>query len=370
LITEMRAATFTLLVLAALGLASAAGAEPSAAAAVAVDYGAPAGCADEQAFVAEVAKRAPETQFGKPGPHVRTLVARIAPRGGAFVGRLTVRQPDGSQSERSVTGETCSSVTTALAVIAALALSPSRDALNTSPPTTPAPSSSDAGAPSAPAAASTPPTPSPASREERPAVEVAAPRTESKAPEQPEPPRPSEPRAWIFSVGLHGGLVTGVSRDPLFLLPLFVDVARDSRSVVAPSARLRIERTASGTVSSDETTARAQFTLTAASLDLCPLGIITPHSRSHLCARAEGGALDATGLDIQPARSGLRPWFDAGPVVRGQVDLVGPASVELEAAMNVAFVRDRFFFEPGATVHRPAPIGWTVTAGVGIALFR
>jgi hypothetical protein len=50
--------------------------------------------------------------------------------------------------------------------------------------------------------------------------------------------------------------------------------------------------------------------------------------------------------------------------------VLGPLFLEVELAMNVAFIRDRFFVEPSSTLFRPAAVGWTATAGAGIAFLR
>jgi hypothetical protein len=171
------------------------------------------------------------------------------------------------------------------------------------------------------------------------------------------------------AAGAHGGAIGGVAPDVLVLVPLFVEVARDTDAMVAPALRVRVERTGSGTLDVGVGGASAQFTWTAAALDLCPILVSAGRFGARPCARVEGGTLEAAGVNVQPSRSGVRPWLGTGLVARGRVLVAGPLFLELEAATTLAIVRDRFFVEPSQTVFRAPLLGWAATAGVGV-VFR
>jgi hypothetical protein len=344
-----------------LFLAHAAQAEPASA--VSIEYSAPAGCPRSDAFAAELASRTPRARVVAPGPGVRALVVHIRPAHKQFAGRVTVREPDGQETERAVAGDSCMQVMTALALIAAVAVDPTAANASATPSATSASGTSGNTAPSSSTTASTPA----ASSAPPAAFSSAAPAASSSAPPDelpPAQPSPQRPGSWTFAVGAHAGAIDGVAPDVLLLIPVFVEAARESDSVFAPAARLRVERTGSGTVASGD--AHAQFTWTAAALDLCPLKLGAGRFDARPCVRFEGGTLEAAGVDVQPSRSGARPWLSTGAAARARVFVVGPLFLEAEASLALALVRDRFFVEPSQTVFRAPLVGWSATGGVGV----
>jgi hypothetical protein len=116
-------------VVVASGLAAAASAEARgdqpASVSVSVDYGAPQGCPRSDAFAGELAARTPRAHVVTPSPGVRAIVVRIKAHKGTYVGRVVLRETDGTETERTVTGTACGEVVTGLALIAALAIDPS-----------------------------------------------------------------------------------------------------------------------------------------------------------------------------------------------------------------------------------------------------
>jgi hypothetical protein len=339
-------------------------AEPPSA--VSIDYGAPAACPRAEGFAAELAARTPRTHFVSAGPHVRTLVVRIAAHRRRFGGRLVVREPTGGETERAVSANTCAEVVSALSLIAAVAIDPiaAAAAAGTAPTT----ASTEATAPPASAAtADTPPIPDSARRVVASSpndggLDEGVPDVDDDA-DQPPPPR----TGWAVALGAHAGVVRGVAPETLFLAPIFVDVAHETPALFQPAVRLRLERSGSGTVASGA--ASADFSWTAASLDFCPIAIEAGRFGARPCVRVEGGELAVRGVDVSPSRRGLGLWLAMGPVARGRVRIAGPLFVELEVAANVAFVRDRFFVEPGSTVFRAPLFGATATAGGGIGFW-
>ncbi len=312
-----------------------------------------------------------------PGPSVRALVVRIRAHHRSFAGRITVREPDGTSTERAVAGESCAQVMTALALIAAVAVDPtaassggtaaaSATAASSTPPASsssaaPAASSSSAPTSAPPASASPPPPPPPPPKPDEPNPDE--PKPPDDAHEEPSPAPPPRPGTWGFAVGAHAGAIDGVAPDVLLLLPIFVEAAREG-SFFAPAARLRFDRSGSGTVSSGG--ASAQFTWTAAALDLCPIKLGAGRFDARPCLRFEGGSLAAAGVDVQPSRSGARPWLSTGAAARGRFVVIGPLFLEAEAALGLALVRDRFFVEPSQTVFKTPLVGWSATGGVGV----
>jgi hypothetical protein len=334
--------------------------------AVSIDYAAPAGCPGAEAFTKELTARAPRAQIGARGAHARAVIVRILVRGRLFDGQLVLRDA-GVETERTVSAATCAEVVSALALITAVAVDPAAAAS--------APSPEPAGGSSAAAPASPPSAPSSAAPMTTPAAETEPPREPTRSdaasaslPKQDvdEASAPAPRPGWAFGLGVHAGAVGGISPDPLIVVPVFVELAHEGGGLLAPAARLRFERASSGVVSAGG--GAAQFTWTAGSLDLCPVALGSSSMRfsARPCGRIEAGELEGNGRDIQPARRGARPWLALGPIARGRVVLVGPLFAELEAAANIAVVRDRFYVEPDLTVFRAPFLGWTASAGAGV----
>src|SRR5262249_31537182 len=102
-------------VLAALAFAGAARAEAGDVP-VRVVYGAPTGCPSEDAFFAEVAARTPRARRAAEEAPARTFEVSLMKGSEASFGRVTIRDADGTASERDVTGDTCGEVVSALAL--------------------------------------------------------------------------------------------------------------------------------------------------------------------------------------------------------------------------------------------------------------
>lgn len=311
--------------------------------AVQIDYDARAGCPSADSFVRQLLARAPRARLAVTGERVRTLVARVRPGAGhGLEGLLVVRDPGVAPTERTVRAETCDEVVTALAVIAAVVIDPVTARTGVVVDTT-APPADEAPPVDVPVAATTPvPAPPP-----------------TPAPEAP-PGLPAEPRMWTISAGLGGGLVAGAAPTVLLSVPAFVEVSRAGHEVVRPSARLRVERTFSSSNSEG-----GAFVRTGGATDLCPIALGASSLRAQPCVRAELAALYAKGRGVEPVRSAVRPWFALGAVARVRIDLPSPLFVELEAALIIPVVRDRFYVEPYAVVYRAPTVGGTSAFALG-----
>jgi hypothetical protein len=319
-----------------------------------LNYSAPSECPRVDRFIDQVRVRAPNVRFTEDG--ARAFVVRVSARRPRFEGRLTVREVDGSEAERTVTGDSCAETISALALIAAVAAE--------SPP------ESTKAALTSPAAESASATPAP--RAPEPAADAGAPEKprDAREPEQAEAAPREAARAqptWTLALGAQGGVVSGASPDALVTVPVFAEAASRSEALLSPAVRLRFEHAGSGSI--DAAGASAHFVWTAGSVDVCPAHVAAGNLRLFPCARVEAGVLDAEGLDVQPARDRVRPWARAGLAGRGRVTAVGPLFLELEAAVLAALVRDRFFFQPGATVFRPPPVGVSASAGIGVTIW-
>ena len=310
--------------------------------AVQIDYEARAGCPSADSFVRQLLGRAPRARLAVPGERVRVLVARVRPGAGhGLEGLLVVRDPGAAPTERTVRAETCDEVVAALAVIAAVVIDPFTARTGTVDTAAP---SADQAPPVDVVVAAAPPVPSPTPP---PADEAA-------------PGPPADPRMWTISAGLGGGLVAGSAPTVLLSVPVFVELSRAGREVVRPSARLRVEWTFSSSNSEG-----GAFVRTGGAIDLCPIALGASSLRAQPCMRAELAALYAKGRGVEPVRSAVRPWFALGAVARVRIDLPPPLFVELEAALILPVVRDRFYVEPDTVVYRAPTVGGTAAFALG-----
>ena len=320
-----------------------------------VDYVAARGCPDESAFVADLRARVPQIALARDDDALG-LEVRVRRRAERFEGRIAVRERGASPSQRTVEGDSCAEVVAAVTLIAALAVDPSaRAALG-------AAASGDASA----ANVRTQPTSEPGPAAQVISRAAAPPSDVSGAAQRGEVPRD---RALTSSL-LVGAHVAGSSRLTGTVLPsaaLFVDLASTRRGLLAPSVRLRVERSARGTVTAIR--GAGQFTWTVGSLELCPIAWIAWRLRVSMCTRVDAGAVAAEGRDVQPAVSGARPWLSGGAVLRTRYHVAGAIYAELEETVFAPVFRDRFFVAPDVTVFRAAAAGWVVSGGLGVSIW-
>jgi hypothetical protein len=320
---------------------------------VQLEYEGPAVCPDGAAFTREVLARAPRARVAAPAERARTLLARVKPGGGhGYDGVLVVRDTGAATTERAVHAPSCDELVTALAVIAAMVIDPM----------TAKTGAIDAGSALADAAADGA---EPADAGGPPPITPPAPPTTPHPSEPPPPPPPPEPERerrerWELSAGAGGGAIGGSAPTLLFSVPVFFEVSRHGAGLVEPALRIRFERTA--TAASE----RGAFTRTGGAVDLCPIALRARSLRAQPCARVELAALSVSGREVEPVRSDLRPWFALGPVARVRLELGSPLFIELEGAVLLAVVRDRFFVEPGTLVYRAPLAGATTAFAVGL----
>ncbi len=297
---------------------------------VRVDYQAHAGCPSTEAFTQEVLGRVSRARAATPGEQARTLVVRVRAAGAGLEASLAIRELDGTVAERTVRGDRCPDLVTALAVIASVALDPvTRE---------PAPDA-------APDAAPPPPPPAP-------------PVDEARAPE------PARARSTV-SAGAGVGLAGGAAPVVLPGVLAFVEVSSERDGLLDPSARLRFGRTAVG--GRAEGGPGARFGLTTGSADLCPIALEGWRLRASPCVRVEVGVLNARGSGVEPTHTEARPWFVLGPVARVRLDLTGPLFAELEGAVLAVVVRDRFLVDSTLQVYRPPPVAGAAGFALGLA---
>jgi hypothetical protein len=313
-----------------------------------IEYTAPAGCPVVDAFVGEILARTPRAQRTTGDAPVRTFVVSVTKGAEASFGRLIIRNPDGTESERDMTGDTCGEVVSALALVTALTVDPNASTKPMAPlgATTPA-------AQTAPtAASSTPPSTSP------------APSSPPSPPLLPpsSPPPPHEP--WHLALTLDASLVSAVAPGVLFGVPIIVEATAPKGSVIAPTFRLGFEYTSTGLLDVGGPTATFKWTLGIA--EACPHRWYVGDLSLEPCARFEVGALEGAGANIVPSRDITRLWLAAGPVGRIDWAFLPTMFVDLEAGARFPLNRTTYYFEPATMIYSPPTVGMVVSGGLGV----
>lgn len=322
---------------------------------VRLDYQADPHCSAQarapDTFVSEVHARSARVRFTADAP--RKLVVRMVrdAKHGKLGGRIELHEADGTTSERTVSGATCEEVVSALGLVTALALDPlastSADAATAATASATASASATATAPSATATSTAPP----------PVADAGAATAVDGGADVP-----LERRAWSFGAGADVEAVVGVTPDALLAVPVFFEATRAFGEHVGVGGGLRFERAGETSVSAT-TGVGADFTWTAASLDLC-LVLRTGPLRFNGCARGTGGAVEARGEGVTPQRSATRPWVDLGASMSLRLRIAAPVFFEIAGQIGVALVQDTFIVEPSTTVFQVP--GFVAHAGAGL----
>jgi len=301
-------------------------------------YRAPAACPGERAFLEEVRQRTVRLREPHAGEPFRQFTVEISTAKRAR-GRLRIRDADGGESQRAVEGENCAEVASALALMVAIAVDPTVSMRPLAPP--PAP-----------------PAPPPAV--------VPVPRVTPPSSRAPIAPR-AKRRAWTAALAAQGVLATGAAPGAFWGAGIATTwtapLDRD------PSLRMDLAYLA-GAGEPTAGAGRAHFSRTTAGLEGCAMRLRLGPASVFPCARVEVGALRAEGEDIARATREVRPWVAVGPSVRARWTFWPRAGafVELGAAAMVPVTRDRFFFEPDATIYRAAPVGMELQSSLGTEL--
>jgi hypothetical protein len=286
--------------------------------AIRIEYDGPAACSDANRFFEAVRARNDRASRSEGGPGERRFEVHVTESRPGASGVLVVTEPDGSQSQRSVTADTCTDVMDALSIIAAMALEPE------------SPNAAE------PVANPVAPSPSPAKL------------------------------TWWLGAGIGVDVVTpGALTFPT--ASVIVEAAVDGASPWSASARVALRRSLDATATSES--GRAIFALTTARVEVCPLRVrLTSALAFFPCALGDAGLITAEGKDVTNAATHERPWFTAGATARLAIGAKSPR-FDLEAGAVVPLYRDTFRFTPSEFVYEatgPVPfVSASVSFGLG-----
>ena len=364
--------------------------------AIQVEFDAPAGCSDIEAFYRAVlfrASRAHRADAKETAVRVKVRLWRAAPD--RVDGELRMVDARGGVDTRKVSGASCDEVVAGLSLTAALAL----DSMDRAPPppargpaigaATPASAPPRAvvapappAAPPVPAAPSVPAVPA---RPPEPLPPAGVP-VDSPPPAGPPPALPSQgagapaetaragarpaPSRWGLALGAQALAATVVTPSTSLgggLSLRLVDRARELAGQGGPSRALgasflylpdRLLRPGDGVILSWK----------AVALTACPgWGWASAILAVQPCGQAIGGWLAVTGEGLTNPRSVGRSWWSLGALVRAALRLGAGFTLELEGGVALPLVERRFVTTtPEATVAETP----TVSTMFGLALVR
>jgi len=286
-------------------------------------------CTHTDGFSEQLLRRTERVERARPGEEALVFRIEIARDGNGFTGRLAVRELDGSQTNRTVSGASCDEVISAMALIAAVLVDPnaSAEALSDSP------SESDPTPGSTPAPAPAPPP--------EPAPEAG-----------PLPPSPPEYRKAPDSsarVAYGGGVAIAFegaaapAGTPALALELEAALERDS--FVSPLLVVSLERAFPKRSTTPNGVARFQWTAFRASG--CPLRVSAGNDWVFRpCAFFEFGELVARGEQTERRSTTEAPWLALGGTLRVEYSPAPPLFLVLDGGLVAPLRHDTFYFDP------------------------
>ncbi len=326
---------------------------------VELDYLQGAGCPTKAQFVSEVTARIrrPVTWVVMGGGlHISLALSQAEKQA---TGRLEVAREGADATRREFTAESCAEVSSALALVVALALDPNArtEAL---PPSAlePLPAPEVDPAPEEPAVAPPPAAPAPA-------PVPLAPRAPAPA---PAPAPPAAPLRYVAWFGPVGGVSSGYAPEPLVTFGLSLGARLASKTWFAPS--LQLTPLWGKTGSTGPAADLGSFAWSMARLEACPVDLrLTPKLGFSPCVAGELGRLAAraTASDVAPT-SADRWWAAPGVTAALHLDL-GSWFVRVSGEAIFPAVRDEFVVRtPDRTVHQASSAAWGGRLGFGFQL--
>ncbi len=291
-----------------------------------LEYWAEGHCPDAVEFARQIQTRAPRLRPAEADEPALGFYAELAEHAGSATGRLTARSPDGREVVREVRGPTCEDVSTALALIAALAADPVQSG-------EPAASAPLSGAP----ARGTPPR-----------------RGAQREPEPSEPPAPDPQLRWTYGVGAGLAFDSSLAPSPGYGLGIAFDAEAPGGSPIRPLLSLSAVRAAAGNTETAGGT--ASFTWVAFALSGCltrwpeetPL-FFRP------CAFLDAGVLGADMALGSRSRSESRTWVGTGAFGRIEALVAEVVSFQLDGGVSVPLAHPTFRVDNQAPVSFQVP---------------
>lgn len=285
---------------------------------VSLDYGAPQGCPNDDAFWSAFVSRASHAHRSSGGEW--SMLVRTIDEGSSFRARIEVKHGD-AITQREVTDPSCTTATTALAVIAALTVEPEPVKIVHTEPDLPPP--------------------------------------------KPPPPAPSP---WHLRFG--GAFVTTTVLSPTVSLGAlgYADVTRDVSRFFA--LRMRAGFHWATSLDIDVASASALVTTYLARIEIGgPRAPLTQSFEANLAALFDAGDIVGEGRGVSAGHSEPSTWLDVGAIAHLRLS-VWRLGLEAGFGAIVPLTRPRFVFQPGpVVVYEPPVFGALAELDVSLQAF-
>lgn len=276
-----------------------------------LEYWAEGHCPDAVEFARQIQTRAPRLRPAEADEPALGFYAELAEHAGSATGRLTARSPDGREVVREVRGPTCEDVSTALALIAALAADPIQPADRAATPALPA---------------------------KRAPIHAPQPEVVAESPSTATSP---DPYRWTYGVG--GGLAfdSSIAPSPGYGLTASFDAESPGGSPARALLALSVIRAAAANTPTGG--GSASFTWLAFRAAACPLR--WPEETPLFfrpCAFLDAGVL---GADVSLGARSLnesKTWISSGGFGRIEALVAEVVSFQLDGGMAVPLTRPSF----------------------------
>jgi len=309
-------------------------------------FEAPAGCPDRAAFVRGIRARTPRPQLvddeSEPAIALRVVIVGGSDRAS---GTLHLREPDGTEETRSVTGRTCAEVGDALALVAAVMLDP--EARTEAEPPVSMPESAPPSAPSP-----------------VPPIVPAPPPSVPRRPPVSRLPSPSRPRMrWLVSGGAELGMLGGIGPAVAPMFGAFAEVERRAPAL-ASTARVSVD------VASTSSALRSgwqTYEWFAATIRGCPAYVsLSKELRLAPCAALQIGGHRGTTRDVRSPTTNVDLWL--APVAVGAVEWQASSIVSVEAQGGALFPlrQTRFYLAPSSTIFEVPAVAGTASLALRV----
>lgn len=292
-----------------------------------LEYWAEGQCPDAVEFARQIQTRAPRLRPAEADEPALGFYAELADHAGSATGRLTARSPDGREVVREVRGPTCEDVSTALALIAALAADPVQ--------------SGESPAPATPAG-------------NAPARRAPTRRAPEPEPERSEPPAPDPLLRWTYSVGAGLAFESSIAPNPGSGLSIGFDAEAPGGSPIRPLLSLSAVRAAAGNTETSGGT--ASFTWVAFALSGCPAR--WPEETPLFfrpCAFLNAGVLGGDMAYEARSRSQSSTWVATGAFGRIEALVAEVVSFQLDGGVTVPLAHPTFRVDNDAPVSFQVP---------------
>ncbi len=317
-----------------------------------------ADCLDAAGFAAQLRRHTSRVREVSGGEPARALRVDLRREGGQFVGGLTVRDVDGNEGHREVSGTDCPSVVASLAFVAAVIVDPAA-MLRGADSLSPAQSSRSPLASSSGTAGSVEPSPVGAS-----ALGTSAGEPSHSPPESPGTARGTAP----FRLSAGGALEVALGLGPGAAVIPRLGVDFEFPHLVR-GAQLRVSggRGLSRSVSTDVGT--AQIALSDVRIDTC-FDVLRPASfRMGACGVADGVVLGGEGANTAESQSASRLSIELGLALHPRWIVHDSITFGVAVGGLVPLSRYRFYFAPDQTAYRLAAVSGFAELEAGVAFW-